>query len=266
MWKWEAEGQPKAVVVIVHNAYEHHRRYAWLIQELRIGGFHVVTSDLPGHGEEKGNKLHDESFESYVRHVKSMMEIGLQDGLPMFVIGHGLGATLIMHILQTQKLECAGCIFMSPWLSLKHQPSKFSGVLTKLSSSVKLKHDVTIEMLTKNYDLHVEYQNDRFYSSTVVTSWYRELLSMMKSVMAHEESIQDVPMLIQTGENDKITDISFAKKWLQNQQLSEFQYKEWKRLYHDLHQEPERVEVYLYIQAFMDNVLRSLGYVIDSNH
>ena len=30
MWKWEAEGQPKAVVVIIHSAYEHHRWYAWL--------------------------------------------------------------------------------------------------------------------------------------------------------------------------------------------------------------------------------------------
>ncbi|MET1013120.1 MAG: alpha/beta hydrolase, partial [Paenisporosarcina sp.] len=34
MWKWEAEGQPKAVVAIIHSAYEHHRRYAWLIEKL----------------------------------------------------------------------------------------------------------------------------------------------------------------------------------------------------------------------------------------
>src|SRR5690606_32210541 len=140
-------------------------------------------------------------------------------------------ATIVMHILQREKLECAGFIFSSPWLSMKHQPSKFTGVLTKLSSSMKVNHDMTIELLTRNYDQYVEFQNDRDYSSVIVTSWYRELLAMMKSIMSHEESIFDTPILIHTGEHDKITDVSFAKRWLLNQQLSEFQYKEWKRLY-----------------------------------
>lgn len=262
MWKWDAEGQPKAVVVIVHNAYEHHRRYAWLIQELRNGGFHVVTSDLPGHGSESGRKIHDETFESYIEHVKKMIDIALHDNLPLFVLGHGLGASIVMHILQKSKLECAGFILSSPWLSMQHQPSKFSGVLTKLSSSMKVNHDITIELLTRNYDMYIEFQNERDYSSIVQASWYRELLAMMKSIMNSEERVFDVPVLIHTGGNDKITDTSFAKRWLSNQHLSEFQYKEWKHLYHDLYQEPEREEVYLYIESFMNNVLRSLGYVV----
>lgn len=262
MWKWEAEGQPKAVVVIVHSAYEHHRRYAWLIQKLRNGGFHVVTTDLPGHGAESGRITHDESFTSYIEHIKKLIEVALLDNLPLFVLGHGLGATLVMQILQKEKLECAGYIFSSPWLALTHQPSKMSGVLTKLSNSMKVKHDVTIELLTRNYDMYVEFQNDRHYSSTVVASWYRELQTMMKAIIAHEESIFDVPVLLHTGGNDKITDTILAKKWLCKQQLNEFQYKEWKHLYHDLYQEPEREEVYLYIESFMNNVLRSLGYIV----
>ncbi len=82
--------------------------------------------------------------------------------------------------------------------------------------------------------MYIEFQNDRDYSSIVVASWYRELLALMKSIMGHEGSIYDVPILLHTGEDDKITEIAFAKKWLVNQHLSEFQYKEWKRLYHDL--------------------------------
>ena len=48
MWKWEAEGEPKAVVVMVHGAMEHHRRYGWLIEIWRLSGFHVIMGDLPG--------------------------------------------------------------------------------------------------------------------------------------------------------------------------------------------------------------------------
>ena len=39
MWKWETEGQPKAVIVIIHSAFEHHRWYAWLIEKLMTEGF-----------------------------------------------------------------------------------------------------------------------------------------------------------------------------------------------------------------------------------
>lgn len=262
VWKWEAEGQPKAVVVIIHSAYEHHSRHAWLIQRLRSGGFHVVTGDLPGHGAETGRSIHDEHISEYSDFVKKLISSGLNDTLPLFVIGHGLGATLMMRILQTERVECAGVILTSPWLGLKHQPPKFSTMLTKLTSSMKLNHEITIEMLTRNYDLYIESRKDRDYNSVITASWYRELQSLMKSVGQHEGRIRAIPTLVQVAGNDKITEISLTKKWLINQALTEFQYKEWKRLYHDLYLEPEREEVYLYTESFMNNVLRSIGYVV----
>lgn len=264
MWKWEAEGQPKAVVLIVHSAYEHHNRYAWLIQKLRNSGFHVVTGDLPGHGEEAVGKVHDDQFDKYMKYVKKMLAVGISDNLPLFVIGHGLGATLTMHLLQTEKIECAGFIFSSPWLALHHQPPKFSTMLTKLTTSMstKVDHEIKIEMLTRNEELYAEAWEDLHYHPTVTTAWYKALQAFMKTITQHEGTIRDVPVLIHTAGQDKIADASYAKKWLIHQNLTEFQYKEWKYLYHDVYQEPEREEVYLYTESFMDNVLRSLGYIV----
>lgn len=262
MWKWEAEGQPKAVVALVHNAYEDHNRYAWLIQKLRSGGFHVVTGDLPGHGAEAARKIHDESFDEYEKYVKKLMTIGLADNLPLFVIGHGLGATLVMHLLQRGKFECAGYIFSSPWLSLHQHPPKYSAVLTKLTSSMKLNHEIGIEQLTRNAELYVEADENLQYNSIVTATWFKELQSFMKSVVHYDGSIDDVPLLVHTAGEDKIADTVYVRKWLLQQNLSEFQYKEWKWLYHDVFQEPEREEVYLYTEDFMHNVLRSLGYVV----
>ncbi|KXH86895.1 alpha/beta hydrolase [Sporosarcina sp. HYO08] len=262
MWKWEAEGQPKAVVAIVHNAYEHHSKYAWLIQKLRGSGFHVVTGDLPGHGEEVGRKVHDEAFEDYIAYVKKLLMIGIGDNLPLFVIGHGLGATLVMHLLRKEQLECAGIILSSPWLSLVHMPSKFSNVLSKLSSGMKINHEMDSELLTRNYEWRLEAGQDPDYSSVVTARWYKELQLFLKSVAQAQVSISDRPILLHSAGHDRVTDTAIAKKWLMNQQLSEFQYKNWKRLYHDIFQEPEREEVYKYTEAFMDNVLRSLGYIV----
>ncbi len=261
MWKWEAEGQPKAVVAIVHNAYEHHSRYAWLIQKMRSAGFHVVTGDLPGHGAE-GKRIHDEPFDGYVAYVKKLVAVGLNDNLPLFVMGHGLGATIVIRMILSKKIECAGFIFSSPWLTLKHQPPKFSTVLSKLTSSMKINHDISIELLTRNYDLYVEAQQDRQYNPVATAGWFKELQTFMKAVAQYEGTIHDTPLLVHVGGNDKIADASQTRKWLIHQNLSEFQYKEWKHLYHDVFQEPEREEVYLYTESFMNNVLRSLGYVV----
>ena len=262
MWKWEAEGPPKAVVAIVHNVYEHHSRNAWLIQKLRNSGFHVVTGDLPGHGAEGVGKIHDEQFDAYAKFVEKLIAVGLDDNLPLFIIGHGIGATFVMRLLQRKKIECAGAVFSSPWLALRHQPPKFSNVLTKFSSSMKLNHEIDIEMLTRNSDLYEEAKQDDFYNDEFTVAWYKELQSFIKLVAQSERSIHDIPVLMHIAEEDKITDIALAKKWFIRQELSEFQYKQWKRLYHDVYQEPEREEVYLYTESFMNNVLRSLGYVV----
>lgn len=262
MWKWEAEGQPKAVVAIIHNAYEHHRRYAWFIQKLRNSNFHVVMGDLPGHGMQDGRTIHNEKFDTYVNYVKKLLDVGIADGLPLFIVGHGLGATVAMRVLQTEKIVCAGAILSSPWLSLKHQPTKFSSVLSKLSSSMKINHDIEIELLTRNTDIYLESKNDKLYSSTVTAGWYRELQQFMKAVHQYEGTIRNVPVLMHVAGDDKITHIEAAREWLLRQQVTEFQYKAWKGLYHDLHQEPERDEVFLYTEAFMHTTLRSLGYVV----
>ncbi|MDS9472965.1 alpha/beta fold hydrolase [Sporosarcina pasteurii] len=262
MWKWEAEGHPKAVVAIIHNAYEHHSRYAWFIQKLRSSNFHVVMGDLPGHGVQDGRTIHNEKFDTYVNYVKKLLDVGIVDGLPLFVIGHGLGATLMMRILQTEDIVCAGVVLSSPWLALEHQPAKFSTVLTKLSSSMKINHNIEIELLTRNTDIYLEAKNDKLYSSTVTAGWYRELQQFMKAVQQYNGTIHDIPVLMHTAGDDKIIDSQTAKAWLLRQQLTEFQYKEWPRLFHDLHQEPEREEVFLYTEAFMHTTLRSLGYVV----
>ncbi len=78
MWKWETEDHAKAVVVIIHSAFEHHRWYAWLIEKLRVEGYHVVMGDLPGHGEEgKYSRIHNETVNEYIKYIKNLMESAL---------------------------------------------------------------------------------------------------------------------------------------------------------------------------------------------
>lgn len=266
MWKWEAEGQPKAVVAIVHSAYEHHRRYAWLIEKFRSSGFHVIMGDLPGHGESSIQKrAHDEDFDLYSTYIKQVVQVSMDYNLPVFVLGHGLGATLLIKALQERDIECAGVILTSPWLHLHIQVSKLSSALSnmgKLAENVKSTHDITIKKLTRNYDVYMQEKEDRFFNTVITVKWYKELQQTMKSTSTNTETLQDVPVLMMTAERDKVSDQNYSQHWLMKQKLSEHQYKEWKNCYHDLFHEPEREDVFLYTESFMNNILRSLGYIV----
>ncbi|WP_233201624.1 MULTISPECIES: alpha/beta hydrolase [unclassified Sporosarcina] len=262
LWKWEAEGKAKGVIVLVHNAYEHHRRYVWLIQKFRSDGFHVVAGDLPGHGNESV-EVHAEAFKDYRRFIKKMIRSGLDDNLPVFLFGHGLGATFLLRLLQMERIECAGVICTSPWLHLEHHPPIRAKMFTKWSQSMTLNHEITPELLSRNPEFLEQYAEDPMYVSIVTGGWYRELQTLMKSVMQPDLIIQDVPLLLHTGEADQITNIDYTRKWAFAQNLSELQLKRWKDVEHDIIQAPEQEGVYLYTHSFINNVLHSLGYIIE---
>lgn len=262
MEKLEAEGKVKGVIVIVHSAYESIRRYDWLIEKLQKDGFHVVAGDLPGHGKE-GTAMHGEAFRDYRRYIKKMIRSGLEYNLPLFLFGHGFGATFILRLLQMEHIECAGVICTSPWLHLEHTPPIRAKMFTKWTQTqtVELDHEMTADLLSRNESFLAQYEDDPLYVPVVTSNWYRELQALMRAVMQPDLVIQDVPLLLHTGGADQITSLEHTRKWAFTQNLSELQYKQWNESFHDIIQEPEREDVYFYTQSFMNTALRSLGYI-----
>ncbi|HSI67482.1 MAG TPA: alpha/beta hydrolase [Planococcus sp. (in: firmicutes)] len=267
MWKWESTEQAKAVIVMVHSAYEHHRRYAWQIEQWRSKGFHVIMSDLPGHGTESlKESAHRESFTDYEKTVAVTIKVGLKDELPVFVIAHGMGATIAMNVLSKSKVDVAGAIFTSPWLNLVKTPSKISNALTsihKLTANMKIDHDIKTRHLTRSQEVIDTEGNDEMFNSMVTVKWYHDLQSYMKQTMLIKEKFPVIPVSVHTGEKDGISDTSAAKNWLNQQHLKQYCFKEWADCQHDLMQEPEKEDIFAEMQSFVQNRMRSLGYVVD---
>lgn len=267
MWKWEAEGQPKAVVVIIHSAFEHHRWYAWLIEKLRIDGNHIVMGDLPGHGEDsKYVRIHDKTVNEYLEYVKQLMQIALSYELPVFVIGHGLGGTLAIQFLKKSKMECAGMILSSPWLSLQKHANLLTNALANfgnLTSNMKISLDFNKKTLTNSLDGYQEMDDDIVYKTNVTVSWYKEIQLLMKNLTSQQATPVSVPILLMTAKHDKITEPDQSRKWLLSQASISLQFKEWPISYHNLFHDLEREQVYFYVRDFINNTTRSLGYIVE---
>ena len=267
MWKWEAEGEAKAVIVIVHGAMEHHGRYGWLVEMFRLSGFHVVMGDLPGQGmTTRTSRGHIDSFDEYTIEIKDWIQAAYSFELPVFLLGHSMGGLASIRLLQKEKLRIAGLILSSPCLGLVHYPSKLlntvSILLNKVSPRLRINSGLTIEMATRNAEVREIDSNDTLYITKVSVRWYRELQFAMKLAFEDIAKSQDLPLLLMQGGGDLVVDKKMVKSWFNMVPLSEKRYKEWPDCYHEIYNEPEREEIFEYTKDFIISQLKAIGYLV----
>ncbi|CAH2717564.1 Phospholipase YtpA [Neobacillus rhizosphaerae] len=267
MWKWEAEGEAKAVIVMVHGAMEHHLRYGWLIEMWRLSGFHVIMADLPGQGmTTRARRGHIDSFDEYIFEVKDWIQAAYRYELPVFLLGHSMGGLIAIRLLQEERLNVAGVILSSPCLGLVHSPSKFLDALSYglnvIFPSLRMNSGLTVQMATRNEDVREADSNDTLYVTKVSIRWYRELATAIKQSFINIDKTQDIPMLVMQGGDDKIVNKITVKEWFNNVPLSEKRFKEWPKCYHEIFNEPEREEVFEYAKDFVLSQLKAIGYIV----
>ncbi|MBI0576696.1 alpha/beta hydrolase [Neobacillus cucumis] len=267
MWKWEAEGEAKAIIVMVHGAMEHHRRYGWLIEMWRTSGFHVIMADLPGQGmTTRTSRGHIDSFDEYILEVKDWVQAAYRYNLPVFLLGHSMGGLISIRLMQEERMNLAGVILSSPCLGLVQKPSKFleflSYGLNLVFPSFRINSGLTVEMATRNLDVRDADVNDTLYVTKVSVRWYRELTTAMKLAFLNLEKTHDVPILVMQGGDDKIVNKKEVKDWFNHAPFSEKRFKEWPKLYHEIFNEPEREEVFEYTKDFVTSQLKAIGYIV----
>lgn len=267
MWKWEAEGEAKAVIVMVHGAMEHHGRYGWLIEMWRASGFHVIMGDLPGQGmTTRSNRGHINSFDEYIFEVKDWIQASYRYELPVFLLGHSMGGLVAIRLLQKEGPRLAGVILSSPCLGLVKTPHKFLNVLSyglnAIYPSLRMNSGLTVDMATRNLDVREADSNDTLYVTKVSIRWYRELAAAMKAAFLDQGHIQDIPMLVMQGGDDKIVKKASVKEWFNSMPLSEKRFKEWPKCYHEIFNEPEREDVFEYAKDFVSSQLKAIGYIM----
>ncbi|WP_409302283.1 lysophospholipase [Peribacillus sp. SCS-155] len=267
MWSLQAEGSAKAVIVIVHGALEHHGRYKWLSQMWKSAGYHVILGDLPGQGmTTRAFRGHIDSFDEYLTAVRSWIAEAYKYSLPVFVLGHSMGGLIAIRLLQQEEHDLAGVILSSPCLGLASYPSRMKNTASKILNLVHPKYrvdpELTPEMATRNPDIKDEDMNDSLFVTKVSVRWYRELVSSIKDAFDEIPELQDIPVLLMQGGDDKIVDKRPVREWFNYILCSEKHYKEWPGLYHEIFNEPERENVFLYALGFVENRLKTLGYII----
>ena len=112
MRSWEAEGAPRAVVVICHGVNSHGGQHAWTAAQLVARGFAVFAVDLRGRGKSEGERFYVEDIAEYVADVRGLIGIARErhPGLPVYLLGHSAGGVVSCNYALDHQEEIGGLI------------------------------------------------------------------------------------------------------------------------------------------------------------
>jgi alpha-beta hydrolase superfamily lysophospholipase len=118
VYRWFPQDRPAAVVQIVHGLAEHAARYRRLAEALANAGFASFGCDLRGHGrtvrtaDELGFFAESEGWRKCLEDLCQLNQIisAEHPGVPVVMLGHSLGATLVRQLLIEYGDALAGAV------------------------------------------------------------------------------------------------------------------------------------------------------------
>jgi len=256
---WEPEGKPKAVVCLVHGLGEHSGRYAHVGAAFAGAGFVLTGFDLRGHGKSGGPRGHSPIFENFMQDIDLFLAQSRQryPGLPVFLYGHSLGAILVLNYALRRKPDLAGVISTAASLRNALEEQKAKVAMAKLFGSVLPTMAIAsgLDPTTISRDSRVvqAYVDDPLVHDRLSFGMGKQLLEAIAYAFAHAPEFS-VPLLIMHGAEDALGYPSGSQEFAELVP-GDCVLKLWDGLYHEIHNEPEKDEVFKFIFSWLDRHL-----------
>ena len=251
---------PKAVVCLVHGLGEHISRYAHVAEAFGKEGFVLFGADLRGHGRSGGPRGHISSIEDFMQDIDVLLEQARAryPGLPLFLYGHSLGGIQVLHYGLTRKPNVKGVIATSSGLhtAIENQSMKvvMAKVLGSLMPAVAIASGLNPKSISRDEKVVQTYIKDPLVHDKISLGFGKVMIGVTAWTLAHAGEFS-LPLLLMHGKADALafpsSSIEFAAPLKEKCTLVL-----WDDAYHELHNEPEKDEVFKTMTLWMDARLR----------
>ncbi len=252
---WLAEN-PKAVIALVHGFGEHCGRYAHVAKFFNDNGYSVFAFDNRGHGKSEGKRGHAPSYDSYLYDIDLFLDyvIAQSTGKPIFLYGHSMGGNLVLNYVLKRKTTLKGVIASGPWIQLAFQPKPILVTVGKLMRSVvpgfTQDSGLVQSHISKDPAVVEAYKNDPLVHGKITASASIGLLEAAAFLNSYAGEMP-VPTLIMHGDEDLLTSQPASEEFAKRVGGS-VTYKKWKGMYHEIHNEPQKIEVLNYTLGWLE--------------
>jgi len=253
---WQPETEPEGVVCLVHGLGEHSGRYAHLAAFLNQAGYALLAFDLRGHGKSEGQRGHAPSYEALMEDVSHLLEEAAKryPDRPRFLYGHSLGSAAINYALH-RRPPLAGVIVTGPAFQPAFEPPAWKLTLGKIMynlwPTLSMSNELDRQALSRDPDVVRAYNNDPLVHDRVTARFAMDFLQAGLWALEHAAEFP-LPLLLMHGGADRITSAQasreFAAKAGERCTL-----KVWDGLYHEIHNEPEKEQVFGYLLEWLES-------------
>lgn len=254
---WLPEGEPKAVLLVVHGLAEHSGRYVNVVNHFVPLGYAVYGVDHVGHGKSSGTRMYVERFEDFTDTLKIYFDMvrHWQPDKPIFLVGHSLGGLIGAAYLLDHQAELKGAVLSGPAVKVPDTISPTTIFVGKVFSALMPKLGLIgleAEGVSRDPAVVQAYVSDPLVCHGKTTARLAaELLKAMRRVTAEATKIT-LPILILQGSADKLVDPKGAQMLYDTVSSADKTIKIYDGLYHEVYNEPEHDRVLGDVKAWLE--------------
>jgi alpha-beta hydrolase superfamily lysophospholipase len=252
--------KPRAILIFIHGIGEHSGRYhSWIERFLKLGHA-AMAFDHRGHGRSEGKRGHIPSMEMVLNDMDIFVEKVRHDfqDIPVILYGHSLGGNFVLNYLTRRSPEISCSIVTSPWLTLvKNVPGPVVSLmhfLNKLAPGLVLTSTVKPKSISRDRQVIEAYENDPLTHKKISVRLFCEAHETGTRIMRHAEKVT-VPLLLMHAGADLITDPNSSEQFARGNP-GQIQFKLWPGLYHEIHNEERKDEVFQYAVEWLKKHLK----------
>lgn len=256
---WPA-AQPKAVVALLHGLGEHCRRYEHLGAFFQSKGIAMLACDHEGFGRSGGKRGFVKSYSDYYQQAgRLLVECEKQyPDVPVFFYGHSMGGNVLLNYILQRHPVIKGAIVSAPLIGLAFAPSPLAVAAGKLMKNIwpafTQQNQLDIQQLSRDAAVVKAYAEDPFVHSDLSAAVGIGMLEAADYLKAYQGPVR-CPVLLMHGTADAITSEPATRAFAQRLEGERVTYHPWPGLYHELHNEPEKEQVFAFVLAWIEGVL-----------
>jgi alpha-beta hydrolase superfamily lysophospholipase len=257
---WEPEKKkPKAFIGLIHGLGDHTSRFTHVGHAMTEAAYAMAGFDLRGHGRSGGARGHAPSLDAYMQDIRRFFQemTPRYPQIPHFLYGHSLGGLLVLAYAIQYGSGLRGVMVTGAALRdfLQEQKAKLALVklLAPILPTMSIHSGLDMTALSHDPAIIEAYRNDPLVHYSVTPGFGRAGLDAIDLCFARAKEFP-VPLLMIHGKADKITYPSGSAEFanLVREAGGDVTLKLWDDLYHEVHNEPEKAEVFRFMTEWLE--------------
>jgi len=258
---WLPDDTPQAIILIVHGLGEHSGRYGNYVDYFVLRGYALYSFDTRGHGRSSGTRGHIDRFDRYVADIDRRAAAARSDwpGTPLFVLAHSLGSLMGLSYARQNPVGLTGLITsgtaLKDALQLPAWQRSLATVLSRVTPSLKMNNGVPLSGLSHDPEISAAFKADPL-THTWGTPRLATEAEVVRAQIMQSAAMWRVPTLMLHGGADPVCLPEGAQQFAAQTPAGLVEYREYPGLYHEIHNEPEKEQVFQEIKAWLDSQWR----------